>query len=123
MKGALCRGEFLEVVLRLALTTCPKGEPLSNHLPGFIQEQLVSTLPESEILNVRKAIRGNDKIHQLLWDNKPGISKIFGHFKVKKHATLEGVSQLFTLLGEEDSKKKHIPFIHPPHLARLFRSS
>lgn len=24
MKGALCRGEFLEVVLRLAKTSCPK---------------------------------------------------------------------------------------------------
>lgn len=38
MKGALCRGEFFEVVLRLARATCRKGGELSAHLPGFIEE-------------------------------------------------------------------------------------
>jgi hypothetical protein len=77
MKGALCRGEFFECILRLAMTTCPKDGVLSDHLPGFLNNQVTATLIDSEVLNIRKRIRGNAAINVLLWDNKALLQKLF----------------------------------------------
>lgn len=83
MKGALCRGEFFEVVLRLASIRCPKGEKMSDNLPIFLKDQITATLKDSEILNVRKRIRSNEAINQLLWDNKALLKKLHFYFKCK----------------------------------------
>ena len=107
MKGALCRGEFFEVVLRLASIRCPKGGKMSDHLPIFIEDQMTATLKDSEILNVRKRIRSNDAINQLLWDNKALLQKLHFHFKCKKHKvfTYSSIEKLFDLLNEVDEKQ------------------
>lgn len=81
MKGALCRGEFFEVILRLAVAVSPKDEYLSIYLPQFIQDQLTVTLENSEILNGRARIRSNATINQLLWDNKALLRKLYSYFK------------------------------------------
>lgn len=76
LAGTLCRGEFLETILRVAHAMKPKKH-VSDHLEGFLKTYLEPTLEESDILPQRKIIRESKRLNQLLYDNTKSLTYIF----------------------------------------------
>ena len=81
-----------------------------------------ATLPDSEILNIRRRIRGNAAINQVLWDNKALLQKLYNHYRQGKRFTHESIGNILAHLNESDEKHTQ-EYISEHHLTRLFRMS
>ena len=60
--GTLCRGELLEILLRLCAVSYPKG-PLHPHLQGFLDVYIKPQYERSTVLRDRNALRESRKLN------------------------------------------------------------
>ena len=81
-----------------------------------------ATLPDSEILNIRRRVRGNAAINNVLWDNKAFLQKLYNYYRQGKRFTHESIDNILKHLNESDEKHT-VEFIGKSDLTRLFRMS
>lgn len=84
MKGTLCRGELLEIVLRMvwAPHDQKKNYAVAPHVQGFIDRVFMPMYKESTFVQNRKLIRKSSKLNQLLYHNSTGLRMIFCERKI-----------------------------------------
>lgn len=99
IQGTLCRGEFLETLLRLCQIRHQRCR-LSDHLEDFLFIYIQGQYERSQILPIRKEIRASKKLNQLLHDNKEGLLQLYNEHKQElKGFTLESARQLLNPLN------------------------
>lgn len=106
--GTLCRGEFMEVLLRCCQSSNPR-QLVSDNLDEFLFIYLKPQYDMSEIYPVRKEIRKSKKLNQFLHDNKDGLVMIYEGLKQpNKGFTLKSAVNVLKPLQEEKSNKPAI---------------
>lgn len=99
IQGTLCRGEFLETLLRVCLVRHPRCM-LADYLEDFLFIYIRGQYQRSQILPIRKEIRGSKKLNQLLYDNKDGLNQLYNEFRQdRKGFTMESARQLLNPLN------------------------
>ena len=107
VQGTLCRGEFLEILLRMCFIRHPKCM-VSDYLEDFLDIYVKQQYDSSPILPIRKEIRSSKKLNQLLFDNKEGLTMIYNEYcRDHRGFSLESARNLLTPL----SPNKGEPFI------------
>jgi len=86
--GTLCRGEFLELLLRLCAQVYPR-QALAPHLPGFIQTYFKQTSLNSKITVDRATIRKSKTLNIFLYDNMNGLRMLYSSFLLSNKFTVE----------------------------------
>ena len=83
-QGTLCRGEYMEVLLRLCASMNPKQDIALNspHLSQFMKEYIEPVSKSSNILSDRKEIRESKQLNQLLFDNLTGLKRLYTENKI-----------------------------------------
>ena len=70
--GTLCRGEFMEICLRLCSCQYPL-QPIAAYFEIFMEEYIIPIKNTSTFLHLRKQIHSSKQLNQLLYDNLTGL--------------------------------------------------
>ena len=80
LRRTLCRGEFLEGILRCANDWVKSKHPLhlvSDHIDEYFGLALKPEYDSNCILPLRKLIRKSKQLNQLLYDNREGLTLLW----------------------------------------------
>ena len=80
VSGALTRGQFFEIIIRLTQQRYPR-EKTSGKLGDFIVNYWKPFYDSSKILPIRTTIRESKKVNQLLFDNKRALFEFFLEYR------------------------------------------
>jgi len=84
LNGTLCRGELLDVILRLAkaLYLQRKDLHLEAHVYEMMFKYIIPVYKDSRILKDREIIRKCKEVNQLLYHNATGLRMIYTEKKI-----------------------------------------
>jgi hypothetical protein len=69
-KGALCRSEFLDLLVRMIHSRYPRPSTIASNIPDFISDYFIGSYYSSPILLIRSEIRSNNCLNALIHDNR-----------------------------------------------------
>jgi len=68
----------------------------------FLTKYIKPQAEKSQIVQIRKKIRGSTKLNYLLYDNRKGLTRLFNEFKNKKTGrfTFDSARNLLQIINE-----------------------